>query len=141
MSHAKLALPKQALYDESFFFFHVCRAVLLFSLVCLAFLSAALPRAARHGGLCDWRRGRHIEVAMVPFQGGAGAPVPSLTEIAGDDLERSGQFKRVDVSGTPQPVAPAQVNYGVWRGKGADALVIGQVAALPAGASRSVFIC
>jgi TolB protein len=28
---------------------------------------------------------------------------------------------------------PAQVNYGVWRGKGADAVVIGQVAAVPGG--------
>ena len=109
------------------------RAVLLFPLVCLAFLSAALPaRAAMEvyvtGGAAD-----KIEVAMVPFQAAPGQPVPSLTEIAGDDLERSGQFKRVDVSGAPQPVAPAQVNYGVWRSKGADALVIGQVAALPGG--------
>ena len=109
------------------------RAVLLFPLFCLALLSAPFSaRAAMEiqviGGAAN-----KIEVAMVPFQAAPGQPVPSLTEIAGDDLERSGQFKRVDVSGAPQPVAPAQVNYGVWRSKGADALVIGQVAALPGG--------
>ena len=59
--------------------------------------------------------------------------MPALTEIAGNDLERSGHFSRVDVSGAQQPFAPAQVDYGVWRSKGAEALVIGQVAALPGG--------
>ncbi|HWR77254.1 MAG TPA: Tol-Pal system beta propeller repeat protein TolB [Thiobacillus sp.] len=109
------------------------RAVLFFPLLCLALLSAPFSaRAAMEiqviGGAAN-----KIAVAMVPFQAVPGQPVPALTEIAGDDLERSGQFRRVDVSGTPQPVAPAQVNYGIWRGKGADALVIGQVAALPGG--------
>jgi len=109
------------------------RAVLLFPLFCLALLSAPFSaRAAMEiqviGGAAN-----KIAVAMVPFQGAPGQPVPALTQIAGDDLERSGQFRRVDVGGTPQPVAPAQVNYGVWRNKGADALVIGQVAALPGG--------
>jgi len=109
------------------------RSVLLFPLFCLALLSAPFSaRAAMEiqvvGGAAN-----KIAVAMVPFQGAPGQPVPALTQIAGDDLERSGQFRRVDVGGTPQPVAPAQVNYGVWRNKGADALVIGQVAALPGG--------
>jgi len=109
------------------------RAVLLFPLFCLALLSA--PFAARAameiqvvGGAAS-----QIAVAMVPFQSAPGQPAPALTGIAGNDLERSGQFRRVDVSGAQQPVAPAQVNYGVWRSKGADALVIGQVAALPGG--------
>ena len=109
------------------------RSVLLFPLFCLVLLSAPFSaRAAMEiqviGGAAN-----KIAVAMVPFQGAPGQPVPPLTQIAGDDLERSGQFRRVDVGGTPQPVAPAQVNYGVWRNKGADALVIGQVAALPGG--------
>jgi len=109
------------------------RAVLFFPLFCLALLSAPFSaRAAMEiqviGGAAN-----KIAVAMVAFQAAPGQPVPALTEIAGGDLERSGQFRRVDVSGTPQPVSPAQVNYGIWRGKGADALVIGQVAALPGG--------
>jgi TolB protein len=109
------------------------RAVLLFPLVCLALLSA--PFAARAameiqvvGGSAS-----QIAVAMVPFQAAPGQPVPALAEIAGNDLERSGQFRRVDLSGAQQPVSPAQVNYDAWRSRGADALVIGQVATLPGG--------
>lgn len=109
------------------------RAVLLFPLFCLVLLSAPFSaRAAMEiqviGGAAN-----KIAVAMVPFQAAPDQPVPALTRIAGDDLERSGQIRLVDVSGMQQPAAPAQVNYGIWRGKGADALVIGQVAALPGG--------
>lgn len=109
------------------------RAVLLFPLVCLALLSAPFSaRAAMEievvGGAAS-----QIAVAMVPFQAAPGQPAPTLTEIAGNDLERSGQFRRVDVGGVQQPFSPAQVNYDVWRGRSADALVIGQVAALPGG--------
>jgi TolB protein len=109
------------------------RAVLLFPLFCLALLSAPFSaRAAMEiqvvGGAAN-----QIAVAMVPFQAAPGQPVPALTRIAGDDLERSGQFRLVDVSGMQQPAAPAQVDYGIWRSKGADALVMGQVAALPGG--------
>ncbi|MBU1265807.1 MAG: Tol-Pal system protein TolB [Gammaproteobacteria bacterium] len=109
------------------------RAVLFFPLFCLALLSAPFSaRAAMEiqviGGAAS-----KISVAMVPFQAAPGQPEPTLARIAGDDLARSGQFTLVDVGGMPQPAAPAQVNYGVWRGKGADALVIGTVAALPDG--------
>lgn len=109
------------------------RAFLFFPLFCLALLSAPFSaRAAMEiqviGGAAS-----KISVAMVPFQAAPGQPEPALTRIAGDDLERSGQFRLVDITGMQQPVAPAQVNYGVWRGKGADAVVIGQVAALPGG--------
>lgn len=109
------------------------RAALLFPLLCLIMLSAPFSaRAAMEiqviGGAAN-----KIAVAMVPFQAAPGQPVPALSQIAGDDLERSGQFRRVDLGGAPQPVAPAQVDYNLWRGKGADALVIGQVATLPGG--------
>ena len=109
------------------------RAVVLLPLYCLALLSASFSaRAAMEiqvfGGAVN-----KIAVAMVPFQTAPGQPMPALTQIAGDDLNRSGQFKLIDVSGTQQPVEPAQVNYGIWRGKGAEAMVIGQVTALPGG--------
>lgn len=109
------------------------RAVLLFPLFCLALLSAPFSaRAAMEiqiiGGAAN-----KIAVAMVPFQAVPGQSSPALTQIAGDDLNRSGQFRLVDVGGAPQPVVPAQVDYGVWRGKGADALVVGQVTAQPGG--------
>jgi TolB protein len=109
------------------------RAVLLFPLLCLALLHpsfsawAAMEIQVVGGGASQ------IAVAMVPFQAAPDQPMPALTDIAGKDLERSGQFRRVDVSGVQPPFSPAQVNYDVWRNKGADALVIGQVAALPGG--------
>ncbi len=109
------------------------RAVLLFPLFCLALLSASFPaRAAMEiqviGGAAN-----KIAVAMVPFQAAPGQPNPALTQIAGDDLNRSGQFRLVETGGAQQPVMPTQVDYGVWRGKGADALVIGQVVAQSGG--------
>lgn len=76
---------------------------------------------------------KQISVAMVPFQAAVGQPEPALTQIVGDDLERSGQFKLISVAGAQQPVVPAQVDYGIWRGRGADAVVVGQVVALPGG--------
>lgn len=114
-------------------FVFMLRAALFLPLFCLAFLSMSFSaRAAMEiqviGGAAS-----KIAVAMVPFQAAPGQPVPSLTQIAGDDLARSGQIRLVDISGMPQPVESAQVNYGVWRGKGAEALVIGQVVALPGG--------
>jgi TolB protein len=109
------------------------RAVLLFPLVCLGLLSAPFSaRAAMEievvGGAAS-----KIAVAMVPFQNAPGQPAPELTRIAGDDLERSGQFSRVNTDGAQRPVAPAQIDYGIWRSRGAEAIVVGQVSPLPGG--------
>ncbi len=109
------------------------RAVFLFPLMGLMLLANALcARAAMEiqviGGAAN-----KMAVAMVPFQAAPGQPQPALTQIAGDDLNRSGQFRLVDASGVPTPFEPAQVNYATWRGKGAEAMVIGQVTALPGG--------
>ncbi|MFP5382197.1 MAG: Tol-Pal system beta propeller repeat protein TolB [Gammaproteobacteria bacterium] len=109
------------------------RAVLLLPLLFLVSLMAPFSvRAAMEiqviGGAAN-----KIAVAMVPFQTAPGQPAPALTQIAGDDLNRSGQFRLVDSSGAQQPIEPSQVDYGVWRGKGAEALVIGQVMPLPGG--------
>lgn len=107
--------------------------VLLLNLFLVAWLGApAGARAAMEIQVFGGAESR-IAVAMVPFQTAVGQPMPALTQIAGDDLNRSGQFRLLDVSGAQQPFEPAQVDYGVWRGKGAEALVIGQVIALPGG--------
>jgi len=109
------------------------RAVLLFPLFCLALLSAPFSAHAAMEIQVIGGAANKIAVAMVPFQTAPGQPNPALTQIVGDDLNRSGQFRLVEGGGVQQPVMPAQVDYGVWRGKGADALVIGQVAAQPGG--------
>lgn len=109
------------------------RAVLLFPLSCLALLSASFSAYAAMEIQVFGGAATKIAVAMVPFKAAPGQPMPALTQIAGADLNRSGQIKLIDVSGTQQPFEPTQVDYGVWRGKGAEALVIGQVTALPGG--------
>lgn len=100
------------------------RAVLLFPLFCLALLSAPFSARAAMEIQVIGGADNKIALAMLPFQAAPGQPVPSLTQIAGDDLNRSGQFQLVDVSGA-QPVDAAQINYSVWRGKGAEAMVVG----------------
>jgi TolB protein len=107
------------------------RAVLLFPLLCLAFLTASFSaRAAMEievvGGSAN-----KISIAMIPFQAAPGQPVPPLTKIVGDDLARSGQFSLVNVGATQDGYA--KVTYEAWRSKGADALVVGQVVTLPDG--------
>ena len=109
------------------------RAFLLFPLFCLALLGAPFSAHAAMEIQVFGGAANKLAVAMVPFQTAPGQPMPALTQIAGDDLNRSGQIKLVDASGSQQPVEPAQVDYSVWRGKGAEALVIGQVTALPGG--------
>lgn len=109
------------------------RAMLLSPLFFLALLSASFSAHAAMEIQVVGGAANKIAVAMVPFQSAPGEPKPSLTEIAGDDLARSGQFKLIETDGTQQPVELSQVNYGVWRSKGAEAMVIGQVAALPGG--------
>lgn len=109
------------------------RAVLLFPLMSLMLLASAFSAHAAMEIQVIGGAANKIALAMVPFQAAPGQPQPALTKIAGDDLNRSGQIKLIDTSGVPTPFEPAQVNYAVWRGKGAEALVIGQVTALPGG--------
>lgn len=74
-----------------------------------------------------------IPVAILPFQSSANQPRPELTDIIGQDLLRSGQISLVAGTAGQQVFEPSQINYPVWRGKGADAIVIGQVVSLPGG--------
>ncbi len=107
------------------------RAVLLFFLSCLALLSAPFSAHAAMEIQVIGGADSKIALALLPFQAAPGQPVPELNQIVGNDLERSGQIRLVDVSGVPALANSAQVNYAMWRGKGAEALVIGQVVALP----------
>ncbi len=74
-----------------------------------------------------------IPVALVPFHGPGDQPRPPLSELIGNDLLRSGQFKLIDIGAGPQPSEPGQVDYKLWKNKGAEALSIGQVISLPGG--------
>ena len=74
-----------------------------------------------------------IPVALMNFQSASNRPNPELTEIIGQDLLRSGQISLVAGTAGQQIFEPSQINYPAWRGKGADAIVIGQIVSLPGG--------
>lgn len=74
-----------------------------------------------------------IPVAIVPFQEAPNQPKPSLSEIAGNDLNRSGQFQLISTAGAPHPTEPGQVDHKLWRSKGADAVVVGAVTPVAGG--------
>ncbi|WP_439640477.1 Tol-Pal system beta propeller repeat protein TolB [Nevskia sp.] len=80
-------------------------------------------------------------IAVVPFRQGPSEPV-DVAAIVAADLARSGQFlslARSDMKGfDPLPTTEAQVDYRTWRALGQEALVIGNVQALPGGGAKTV---
>ena len=68
-----------------------------------------------------------IPIAIVPFRAEEGL-AQKITPVVAADLARSGLFRMIDPGGVvPVPVEPGEVNYPVWRARGAEALVIGSV--------------
>lgn len=65
-----------------------------------------------------------IPVAVAAFSNEGVAPA-DISSIIKADLERSGVFKVIDAGGGMSDADP--VNYGQWKGRGADALVVGSV--------------
>jgi TolB protein len=101
---------------------------LFFAWLSLPFAAHAAMEIQVVGGAAN-----KISIAILPFHAAPGQPSPALTQIVAEDLKRSGQFSLLDVSGVQQPVSFEQVDYGVWRGKGAEAVVAGQISPLPGG--------
>ncbi len=74
-----------------------------------------------------------IPIAIAPFKDENTLP-QSVTAVVAADLQRSGLFKLVDSGGLATiPVEPPQVDYAMWRTRGADVLAIGAVSLLPNG--------
>jgi TolB protein len=68
-------------------------------------------------------------IAIVSFPGEQNVGT-SLTAIVRADLERSGLFRGLEVPPlAPHPNENSPINYGEWRSRLADALVVGSVAA------------
>ncbi len=106
---------------------HFCLFLLLTSVV--------LPQVARAAVTIETVGfgSNQLPVAIVPFRAEAGLGQP-LTPVIAADLARSGLFKTVDAGGlNPPPHEPQDINYGTWRARGAEAVVIGTVAPLPDG--------
>jgi TolB protein len=77
--------------------------------------------------------GNQIPVAIVPFAA-ENTQSQSISGIISADLTRSGLFRMVDTSGVlPLPHEPAEVRYPDWKGRNAEALVIGGMTPRPDG--------
>ena len=72
-----------------------------------------------------------IPIAIANFVVNGSAP-QDVPQVVRDDLARSGLFKIVDAGTAALPETTA-VNYGEWKGRGADALVVGSVTRLADG--------
>ncbi|APW42766.1 Tol-Pal system beta propeller repeat protein TolB [Rhodoferax saidenbachensis] len=72
-----------------------------------------------------------IPIAVAAFRGDASSP-QKMGGIVLADLERSGQFRGIDVAGAVLDET-ARPDIGVWRQKSADALVTGSVTRLADG--------
>lgn len=73
-----------------------------------------------------------IPIAIAPFLA-AGEQGSDPAGIVRNDLQSSGQFTLTDSSGLGVPGEAQTVQYPQWRTRGADALVVGQVARMPDG--------
>ncbi len=74
-----------------------------------------------------------LPIAILPLKGEEALP-QKVTEIVAADLYRSGLFKIVDSGGVnPLPSEPSEVQFPTWKSRGADAVVIGSVSAMPNG--------
>jgi TolB protein len=72
-----------------------------------------------------------IPIAIAPFAGESALP-QSLTDVIDADLARSGRFKTLYTG--PQNLNEASpIDFATWRGRNADALVVGGVYPLPNG--------
>lgn len=105
------------------------RAYFLFALACVLMAGAARAQLTIEivgGGATT------IPIAIVPFA--SDAYPSSTTAVISADLVRSGLFKLVDAGGVvPRPSRGEEVRYGDWSARGADAVVVGSMAALPDG--------
>jgi len=102
----------------------------------LSFLSLLFFFAAAHAQLSIEITGagaQRIPIALAPFAG-EGALAPAISSIVRADLERSGLFRGLELPPmNPPPTEASNVNYGEWKSRLADALLLGSVVPRPDG--------
>ncbi len=101
----------------------------------LCFLSALPAQAVMTIEIVGGASNR-IPLAVLPFGGkqpdGAHADATqAIADVVAADLGRSGYFKLVESKDSISPADPQALSLSVWKGRGADAVLMGQV--LPAG--------
>ncbi|WP_018604985.1 Tol-Pal system beta propeller repeat protein TolB [Uliginosibacterium gangwonense] len=72
-----------------------------------------------------------LPIAVASFAGENKLPA-AISEVIQFDLNRSGVFKLIDTAGVAAPEVPSP-DFSQWRGRGADALVLGTVNSLADG--------
>jgi TolB protein len=103
------------------------RLCALLFLACLTLLGARISHAALTIEIIG-AGANQIPIAIAPFRTEEGIPQP-LTPVIIADLARSGLFKTVDPGGiVPVPHEPGDIRFEQWKARGAEALVIGNVA-------------
>ena len=73
-----------------------------------------------------------LPIAVVPFRGEGEAP-QKIASIVQADLERSGQFRAIDPSGSGGLDETSRPDLSPWRQKTADSLAVGSIARLADG--------
>ncbi|HEY6898114.1 MAG TPA: Tol-Pal system beta propeller repeat protein TolB [Rhodocyclaceae bacterium] len=94
-------------------------------------LALALPVHAQLAIEITGAGANRIPLAVAAFDGER-IVSQALVSVVRSDLERSGLFRMVD-PGTNPIAENATINYGDWRGKSSDALVVGSVLPLAEG--------
>jgi TolB protein len=99
----------------------------------LALFAAASSATAQLSIEVTGAGAQRLPIAIAPFAGESALPA-GISSIVRADLERSGLFRGVEVPPlSPAPTENTPVNYGEWRSRLADALVLGSVSANPDG--------
>ncbi len=104
---------------------HVLRAF------ALALVLAAGPAAAQLSIEITGGGANQIPIAVAPFAGEGALPQP-LTDVIDADLARSGRFRTL-YTGPQNLNEGSPIDFATWRGRNADALVVGGVYPLPNG--------
>jgi TolB protein len=112
--------------------FAIRSILLLFALACTT-AQAQLSIEITGGG------GNQIPIGVLRFVGEEALP-QSISDIVEADLQRSGRFRALFAGNVnPLPAEAAQVDFGTWKNRNADALVIGSIARLADGRFEARF--
>ncbi|HVO87525.1 MAG TPA: Tol-Pal system beta propeller repeat protein TolB [Casimicrobiaceae bacterium] len=104
-----------------------------FALLLAALVLAAAPARAQLTIEIVGGAGTTIPISIVGFENESNWPL-GISGVVGADLARSGLFRLIDPTGVvPKPFRAEEVQPAVWRGKTADAVVVGSMKPLPDG--------
>ncbi len=110
----------------------------LFALFVLLLPAALVQAQGLDIGLVSGNEGSlPIAVVAMPYQGRAGAPDTDVAAVIRNDLNRSGQFRSDATTGfRNQPSRGSDIDFGEWRARRQDFIVVGRVVDTDGGGYR-----